>query len=72
MIRRVRAFPDRRSAPDRRQAQIDRARELLTTTSLKISIIAKQVGMDDCSRFIRYFKQWSGATPAAYRRMHRP
>lgn len=55
----------------RRQAQMDRARDLLTQTSLKISAIARQVGIEDCSRFIRNFKQWSGATPAVYRKMHR-
>jgi len=56
---------------ERRQLQMDRARELLTGTSMKISVIAKQVGINDCSCFIQSFKSWSGATPAQYRRTHR-
>ncbi len=55
----------------RKLLQMDQAKQLLTDTSLKISVISRQVGIEDCSRFIRYFKRSSGVTPAEYRKRAR-
>lgn len=56
---------------ERRRYQMARAKRLLTKTSLKVSVIARQLGIEDCSRFTQYFREWSGTTPSAYRKAHR-
>lgn len=47
--------------------RIDRSRELLRNSSLNVSQIAKEVGYQDVSHFIRLFKRFEGVTPTVYR-----
>ncbi|MBQ8747434.1 MAG: helix-turn-helix transcriptional regulator [Clostridia bacterium] len=49
------------------QMRMNRAMELLASTSLSIDSVAKAVGMADVSYFARVFKKHSGVTPSAYR-----
>lgn len=48
--------------------RIARARELLTTTSMRISQISEQVGFADESYFSKVFKKYTGRSPADYAR----
>ncbi|MNV94816.1 HTH-type transcriptional regulator YesS [compost metagenome] len=48
------------------QLRIDKAKELLTGTNLKIHDIAEQVGYQP-SYFIRLFKKMEDMTPGQYR-----
>ena len=50
----------------RRDAAID----LLTRTALGLDQIAQRLAFSEPSTFHRSFKQWTGATPGAYRRAH--
>ena len=47
--------------------RIEAAKELLESTSEKISTIAKQVGFSNAKYFPACFKQKTGLTPSAYR-----
>jgi two-component system, response regulator YesN len=47
--------------------RIDKAKELLSNTSLKIYRISEQVGYIDQSHFFRIFKKYSGISPEEYR-----
>lgn len=47
--------------------RIERARDLLASTTLSVAEIAAAVGYDDPSYFARLFKRHAGATPSAYR-----
>jgi AraC-like DNA-binding protein len=49
--------------------QMERAKYLLTTTSLKIKEIAEQVGMSDSKSFFKNFKKQEGISPNEYRRI---
>lgn len=51
--------------------RIDRARKLLTETSLPISQIASQVGYQSQSHFTKMFKSVAGVTPRVYREASR-
>lgn len=46
--------------------RIARAKELLTTTSMRISQISERVGFTDESYFSRVFKKYTGVCPADY------
>ncbi|MBO5033583.1 MAG: helix-turn-helix transcriptional regulator [Lachnospiraceae bacterium] len=46
--------------------RIARAKELLTTTSMRISQISEQVGFTDESYFSKVFKKYTGSCPADY------
>jgi two-component system, response regulator YesN len=48
--------------------RLERARDLLRTTSLSIKEIRVRVGMQDRSHFARQFKKSYGVTPYQYRR----
>ncbi|WP_233530995.1 AraC family transcriptional regulator [Paenibacillus alkalitolerans] len=48
------------------QLRIDRAKELLRTTDLKINDVAEQIGYQH-SYFNRIFKKYEGVTPSQYR-----
>ena len=50
--------------------RINRARRLLTATSMKVFDIALECGFYDQSHFIRTFKRLRRQTPAQYRRAH--
>ncbi len=45
-----------------------RARELLITTSMPISDLAKRVGYDDAFYFSRQFRSVNGVSPREFRR----
>lgn len=49
--------------------RIQRAKKLLSTTSLPIIDIAAAVGVDDQSYFSRLFKKETGVTPSAFRKL---
>jgi AraC family transcriptional regulator, arabinose operon regulatory protein len=50
------------------QARLERARQLLTESSLSISMIANALGYEDVFFFSRQFKEKTGRTPTAYRK----
>ena len=50
--------------------RVDRARHLLTATSLPIAEIARQVGFRTQPHFTGVFAQHAGTTPKAYRTAH--
>ncbi|OZG62197.1 AraC family transcriptional regulator [Bifidobacterium lemurum] len=47
--------------------RVDRARELLSTTSSPVAAIAAEVGYEDAKYFMRVFKRRTGLTPTQYR-----
>lgn len=48
--------------------RIERAKKLLRESPLSVSLISREVGFNDLSNFIKYFKQLTGFTPTAYRK----
>jgi len=48
--------------------QMDRVQELLTTTNLNVSSIAKQAGFDNVRYLTQVFKENTGQTPTEFRR----
>lgn len=50
-----------------RQLRAARARELLTTTNLSVTSVARRIGFDDPRPFMVFFKREFGKTPGAYR-----
>ena len=51
--------------------RLDRAEKMLRTTFLSIKQILKQVGIASNAHFVHDFRRKYGATPTAYRRLHR-
>ena len=51
-----------------KQRRIEKARDLLETTSLSLKEIRSTVGLSDRSHFTRGFKETFGETPFEYRR----
>ncbi|WP_169082406.1 helix-turn-helix domain-containing protein [Paenibacillus sp. PL91] len=51
------------------KTRIGGAKQLLRTTSLSVSEIAKQVGYSDINTFNRVFKKYEGITPGKYKDM---
>ena len=47
--------------------RIERAKELLTTTSLKLSTIAMEIGYNEPNYFSHVFRKVEGITPKEYR-----
>ena len=47
--------------------KIDLSKELLRSSRLSVAQIAKKVGYNDTSHFIRLFKRFEGVTPTVYR-----
>ncbi len=58
-------------AQEIRRLRAERARELLLTTSLPVSKVARSVGFDDPRPFMVFFKREFGHTPGAFRQVHR-
>ncbi len=52
------------------KARVERARILMLTTSEKLSQIALACGLADQAHLCRCFRRVTGATPAAWRRIH--
>lgn len=47
--------------------RMERAQELLTTTSMPVAAVAHATGFPDVAYFTRRFKQWIGESPGVYR-----
>jgi two-component system response regulator YesN len=50
---------------------MEKAKELLSGTSLKVAEIADQLRYNNAQNFIRMFKRFTGLTPGEYRVRHR-
>lgn len=50
-----------------KKARLERARQLLETTSLNVKVVAAEVGYNDSTHFMRDFKKAYDATPSQYR-----
>lgn len=48
--------------------RLERAKLLLRDTDRIVSDVAGEVGFEDLSNFIRYFKKYTGYTPSAYKK----
>ena len=53
-----------------RQVHVDRAKRLLTDTTLEMPVIARQSGFASAVRFSAVFHQVAGLSPTAFRRAH--
>lgn len=53
-----------------RHHRLERAKELLETSNLRVKEIAAQVGIQDLSHFVRDFKSKYGYKPNEYRQLH--
>jgi AraC-like DNA-binding protein len=51
--------------------RMERAKELLETTCMRVKEIMNQVGIRDESHFARTFKKLFGVSPSQYRALHR-
>lgn len=54
-----------------RHVRLQRAKDLITLTSLSIKEIAAQIGFDDQHHFSRAFRHSEGVSPLEYRRRHK-
>jgi transcriptional regulator GlxA family with amidase domain len=54
-----------------RARRLERARELLTTTPLPVTEVCELVGYRGLATFSRVFRQATGTSPTAYRRLTR-
>lgn len=54
-----------------RSFRIEKAKELLTTTNLRIYEVAEQTGYTEHSHFVRAFKALTGQSPGDYRQMNK-
>lgn len=52
------------------RVQMERVKELLTSTNLNITSIAKQAGFENIRYLTQVFRDTSGFTPTEYRRVH--
>ncbi len=53
-----------------RDLRLEKARELLGNSFLRIQQICYEVGIKDQSHFDKYFKEKFGVSPSEYRRQH--
>ncbi len=53
-----------------RQVRVERAKELLRSTTLKHYAIGRETGYKNEVTFCRFFKRQAGITPKAYRQMN--
>jgi len=68
----ARAFKNSTGLPPRRYQivlRMEKARALLKTTDLPVTVIAAELGYDDPGYFARLFGREVGCTPRAYRRI---
>ena len=54
-----------------RTLRINRAKDLLYNTDLKISVISNLLNYEGVSQFIKYFKKSTGMSPNEFRKHHR-
>lgn len=50
--------------------RVERAKTLLTTTTLSIKEIADQTGISDTNHFAKFFRKETGCSPTVYRAIH--
>ena len=50
------------------ELRLDRCREMLETTFLRLKEIGQQIGISDCSHLSQHFRHKYGWTPTEYRR----
>lgn len=50
--------------------QMDRVKELLTTTNLNVTAVAQQAGFENIRYLTKVFRDATGSTPTEYRRAH--
>ena len=50
--------------------QMDRVKELLTTTNLNVTTVAQQAGFENIRYLTKVFRDATGSTPTEYRRAH--
>jgi transcriptional regulator GlxA family with amidase domain len=53
-----------------RQMRIQRAKELLESSSLSVKEVAAKVGLSDVSHFVRNFERAAGLPPTRHRTRH--
>lgn len=53
------------------QIRINAAKELLFEENIPVAEVAELCGFVNASHFTRYFKEKTGYTPAAFRRLYR-
>ncbi|MBN2024520.1 MAG: DNA-binding transcriptional regulator [Pirellulales bacterium] len=66
--RRFRAVLGRPPGAEIRRVQLDRARELLTQTTLPLSVVALRSGFQSLNYFFEVFQKTLGTTPTRFRR----
>ena len=49
------------------QVRLERARDLLASTTMNLSQIADSLGYADAANFTRAFKRWTGLSPSHFR-----
>ena len=47
--------------------RMEKAKELLSTTNMKVAAVAEAVGYDTQASFMRIFKKYTGATPTSWK-----
>lgn len=52
------------------RTRMERSKQLLTATDMKIKEIGESVGYHKTNYFIKLFKEYTGLTPGEYRKMH--
>jgi len=52
--------------------RVDRAKELLRTTQLRVAEVARRVGLNDASNLGKLFRKFERQSPSEYRRHHAP
>lgn len=52
------------------QLRIQKSKELLLSTTLKVQDIARQTGYNSANSFIRMFRKYTGMAPGEYRKQH--
>jgi LacI family transcriptional regulator len=70
--RKFRAVLQRGIAQEIRRVHLERAKNLLATTMLSVSDVARQAGFSSVQYLSRTFKQEVGQTPSQFRRQYRP
>lgn len=53
-----------------RHVRVEKAKELIRQTGLKLYTVAEQVGYRDSAHFYRVFKEETGMSPAKYKKLH--
>ena len=59
------ALPEIQALVD--QVRLERARDLLASTTMNLSQIADSLGYADAANFTRAFKRWTGLSPSHFR-----